>query len=102
MQNIENNVDNSRRFHIRTYLYRCFYVCPTFYKVYRELEKVHPVFARFEGPEAIFVCQSCLKTIRQYITEDKSFFFNEAKKMLILYYIPIVESACLMAIENHI
>ena len=42
------------------------------------------------------------KTTRQYVIEDKSFFFNETKKMLIQYYIPIVESPRLMAIENHI
>ena len=99
---MESNNDNSRRFHIRTYLYRCFYVCPTFYKVYREIEKAHRIFARFEGREAIFVCQSCLKTIKQYVTEDKSSFLNKAKKMLIQYYIPIVKSARQMAIENHI
>lgn len=77
---MENNDNDNRRVYIRTYLYRCFYACPTFYKVYRELDKVHHIFARFEGAEALFVCQNCLKTIRQYVTEDKSFFLTRLKK----------------------
>ena len=71
---MENNDNNNRGVYIRRYLYRCFNVCPAFYKAYRELDRAHHIFARFEGPEAIFVCQSCLKNIRQYVTEDKSFF----------------------------
>ena len=97
-----NNESNTRRFNIRIYLCRCFYVCPTFYKIYRKLDRAHHIFARFAGPEAIFICQACLKHIRQYVTEDKSFFFDETKKMLIQYYIPIGESARHMAIENTI
>lgn len=77
---MENNDNDNRRVYIRTYLYRCFYVCPTFHKVYRELDKVHHIFARFEGAEALFVCQNCPKTIRQYVTEDKSFFLTRLKK----------------------
>ena len=77
---MENNDNNNRRVYIRTYLYRCFYVCPTFYKVYRELDRAHHIFARFEGPEATFVCQNCLKHIRQYVTEDKSFFLMKLRK----------------------
>ena len=37
----------------------------------------------------MLVCEDCLKNIRRHVIEDKSFFFDEAKKMLIQYYIPI-------------
>ena len=78
---MENNDNNNRRaYHIQTCLYTCFYFCPTFYKVYRKLEKAHDIFARFQGLEAIFVCQNCLKIIRQYINEDKSFFLTRLKR----------------------
>ena len=69
---MENN--NSRDFYIRTYLYKCFYVCPAFFKSYPKLGKAHAIFARFQGSEGLVACQSCLKHIRQRVTEDKSFF----------------------------
>ena len=79
MENNDND-NNTRRFNIRIYLYRCFYVFPTFYKIYRKLDRAHHIFARFEDPQAIFICQACLKHIRQYVTEDKSFFSMRQKR----------------------
>lgn len=96
----KNDNNNNRSFYIRTYIYRCFYVSPTFYKVYKELDKAHHIFARFEGSEAIFVYQNSLKNIRQYVTEDKPYFFHEGKKLLIQYYITVTESC--RQIKNHI
>ena len=86
---MENNDNNNRRVYIRTYLYKCFYFCPTFHKIYRELSGGYLIFARFQGPEAMLVCENCLKNIRRHVTEDKSSSFDEAMKMLIQYYIPI-------------
>lgn len=77
---MENNDNNNRIVYIKVYLYRCFYFCTTFYKVYREIDRTSEIFARFEafakfeGPEAIFICRNCLKNIRHYVTEDTLFF----------------------------
>ena len=50
----------------------------------------------------MFVCQSCLKHLRQHVTEERSYFFDEAKKFLIQYYIPVTESAREMKVENNL
>ena len=38
------------------------------------------------------MCSECIEKIRQYVTEDKPYFFNEAKKLLFQYCIPIAEN----------
>ena len=95
-------MDSTRSYTIKTYLYRRFYVCPTFYKVYMKLDKAEGIFASFQGSEVIFVCQECLADIKKYVTKDKPYFFDEAKKLLIEYYIPISESCREMRIENRV
>ena len=99
---MENN--NNRRFYVRTYLYKYFYVCSDFltFIVDQVKSKAHAIFARYQASEAMFVCQSCLKHLRQHVTEERSYFFDEAKKLLIQYYIPVTESAREMKVENNL
>ena len=73
-------MDVSNEIHVRTYLYRCFYFFPAFYKVYRQLKQAYKVYAKFQGTEAIFYCQRCLKKLSQYVSEAKPCFFDEVKK----------------------
>lgn len=44
---------------------------------------------KFKGLEAIFRCGRCLQKLSQYVSEDKPYFFDEAKKTFIQYYIPV-------------
>ena len=99
---MEDRVDTSRSFYLRTYLYIYFYVCPNFYKVYRNSECEHHIYANTEDSEAIVVYQDCLKKLKQYVSEDKSYFFEEAKKLLIEYYIPTGESCRQMKIRDYV
>ena len=75
MEGNNNNIIDGQ-LQIRSHLYRCLYFCQTFYKVYRKAERIEHVFAKFEGPEAIFMCQKCFENIKGYLFEDKSFFFK--------------------------
>ena len=84
---------------VKTYLYRCFYFCPDFYKVYRRLQLVYKFYAKFQGLMAFFCCQAFLKKIQQYVSEDKPYFFGEAKKIVIQYYIPVGDSTLEMTIS---
>ena len=84
---------------VKTYLYRSFYFCPVFYKVYRRIQLAYKFYAKFPGWMAFFCCQACLKKIQQYVSEDKPYFFDEAKKILIQYYIPVGDSTREMAIS---
>ena len=83
---------------IRLWLYRCLYFCPQFYDAYRKV-KIDSVFARFQGHEAIFICQRCRVTLGKYISFKSSIFFHEIKKMLIQYFIPMHESSRQMVVE---
>ena len=65
-------------------------------------DKAERIFARFQGSEVIFVCQDCLADIKKYVTEDKPYFFDEAKKLLIQYFIAISKSYREMRIENRV
>ena len=40
--------------------------------------------------------------LRQYISEDKPYFFEEAKKLLIEYHIPTGESCRQMKIRDYV
>ena len=59
------------------------------------LQKIH-------NNEAIFLCLDCIEKMRNYISEDKPYFFYETKKNLIEYYIPIGESTRRLKIERSI
>ena len=49
----------------------------------------------------MFVRQSCMKHLRKHVTEERSYFLDEAKKLLIQYCIPVTESAREMRVENN-
>lgn len=46
----------------------------------------------------MLMCQSCKLTLFRYVAQERSYFFSEAKKMLIQYFIPIGE-AYLIVVE---
>ena len=48
------------------------------------------------------MCSECIEKIRQYVTEDKPYFFNEAKKLLFQYYIPIAENNRRLKIQENL
>ena len=68
--------------------------------MYRRLQQAYKVYTKFQGSEAIFCCQNCLRTIQQYVSENKPYFFDEAKKLFIQYYIPVGNSTREMTISN--
>ena len=75
-----NNNNNSGNLRINTVLYRCRYFCSHFYQAYQSKEKIHGIFARFDGHEGIFMCQKCHVTLREYITPNTPEFFTEIRK----------------------
>ena len=94
--------DEERPFYLRTYLYKCFYFCPAFYDAYKNHSNWKNIYARIHNNEAIFLCLDCIEKMRNYISEDKPYFFYETKKLLIEYYIPIGESTRRLKIERSV
>ena len=72
--------DEDRPFYLRTYLYKCFYFCPAFYDAYKNHSNWKNIYARIHNNEAIFLCLDCIEKMRNYISEDKPYFFYETKK----------------------
>ena len=92
--------DEERALYLRTYLYKCFYFCPAFYDAYGNNSSSKNVYARIQNNVVIFLWFDCIAKIRNYVSEDNSYFFNEAKKLLIRYYIPIGESSRRLKIQT--
>ena len=95
----DNNDNIVGQLQIRSWLYRCLYFCPQFYDAYQNKAKIDGVFARFQGHEAIFICERCRVTLGKNISFESSIFFHEIKKMLIQYFIPMHESSRQMVVE---
>ena len=92
--------DEDRSFYLRTHLYKCFYFCPAFYDAYKNHSNSTNTYARIQNNEVIFLCLECIEKIRNYVSADKPYFFDEVKKLFIQYYIPIGESTRRLKIEG--
>ena len=77
-------------------MHSCVYFCPHFLKVYPGKGKISNVNVRYENNEAIFTCRDCLQTLKTYLKDTNSMFFCEIRKMLIQYFVPIIESSRIM------
>ena len=72
--------------------YNCLYFCPHFYMTHRGKINVKKISFAACKKEALLYCDCCLKEqIRKYISFDcgSQAFFDEVKKLLIHYYLPI-------------
>ena len=97
---MDDNSDNVvGELQIRPWLYRCFYFCSQFYETYRSKTKIDGVFVRFKGHQAVFICKKCRVTLSKYISFGSPIFFQEIRKMLIEFIIPMHESARQIVVE---
>ena len=81
--------------------YDCLYFCPHFYKGHREKINVKKISFATCRKEALLCCDHCFKEqVRKYVSLDSGLqsFFDEVKKILIQYYLPVSDGDFVIAV----
>ena len=82
--------------------YDCLYFCPHFHKAHRGKINIKKISLATCRREALLCCNYCFKEqIRKYVSlgSGSQAFFDEVKKILIQYYLPVSDVDFVIAVR---